>query len=143
MKEKYIIAHMQVAYVYARLSSCKRRKVGCVIIKENTPIAIGYNGTPSGSDNCCEDVAGKSKPTVIHAEDNALRKLTSSTESARDSTMFITTAPCIICAPRIVDAGVKRVIYDDIYHNFDGVNYLQSRGIEVMRFTADLSSKIK
>lgn len=141
MKEKYIIAHMKVAYVYADLSSCKRRKVGCVIIKENTPIAIGYNGTPSGSDNCCETPDGKTKPTVIHAEDNALRKLTSSTESAKGSTMFITTAPCILCAPRIVDAGVKRVIYDEVYHNFDGIEYLQSRGIEVLQYTATLSSK--
>jgi dCMP deaminase len=132
MKKKYIKAHMKAAYIYAELSSCKRRKVGCVIVKHNSIIAIGYNGTPSGEDNCCEDTTtGLTKPHVIHAEDNALRKLTNSSESGAGAVMFITTAPCIFCASRIVDAGIKHVFYDDLYRSADGVAYLQGRGITV------------
>lgn len=132
MKDKYIIAHMKSAYVYADLSYCQRRKVGCIIVKNDTPIAIGYNGTPPGDDNCCEDEDGNTKSNVIHAEDNALRKLTKSTESAEGSTMFVTTAPCIVCAPRIVDAGISKVYYSEAYRNADGINYLVGHGVEVV-----------
>ena len=133
MKEKYIRAHMDAARCYAQLSTCKRRQVGCLIIKDNNPIAMGYNGTPPGEDNQCEDEFGNSKPDVIHAEDNALRKLTRSHESAQDSSVFVTTAPCKLCAIRLVEAGVKIVYYNDIYRNEDGLLYLQKHGIETIR----------
>jgi dCMP deaminase len=133
MKEKYIRAHMDAARRYAQLSTCKRRQVGCLIIKDNNPIAMGYNGTPPGEDNQCEDEFGNSKPDVIHAEDNALRKLTRSHESAQDSSVFVTTAPCKLCAIRLVEAGVKIVYYNDIYRNEDGLLYLQKHGIETIR----------
>lgn len=137
MKEKYKQAHLKSAYVYADLSHCQRRRVGCVIVKNDTPIAIGYNGTPAGDNNCCEDDSGYTKPTVIHAEDNALRKLSRSTESAEGSTMFVTTAPCIICAPRIVDAGISKVYYSEMYRNADGIQYLLNHGVEVEQLLLD------
>lgn len=137
MKEKYIKAHMRVAYVYANLSHCSRRKVGCVIVKDNNIIAIGYNGTPKGEDNCCEDNLNNTKPTVIHAEDNALRKLTKRSESAENSTMFVTTAPCILCAPRIIDAGINKVYYVELYRTTEGIEYLQNRGISIEQLKID------
>lgn len=154
MKEKFKKAHMRVAFEYAKLSYCKRRQVGCVIVKNNTPIAIGYNGTPSGEDNCCEEEDGyflinsngekqwvttqlKTKSTVIHAEDNALRKLTKSQESAEGSSVFVTTAPCLLCATRLVDAGVKEVYYTEIYNNDEGINYLKKHNIYVEQITIE------
>jgi len=119
---------MEVAHVYAKLSHCTRRKVGCLLVKDDSPIAFGYNGTPKGEDNCCE-CDGVTKVEVIHAEDNALRKLTRSTESAVGATMFVTTAPCILCAPRIVDAKIKEVYYGEVYRNDDGIEYLKKHGI--------------
>lgn len=137
MKEKFVIAHMRAAFVYAELSSCVRRKVGCVIVKNGTPIAIGYNGTPAGEDNCCE-IDNVTKPNVIHAEDNALRKLTKSSESAEGAVMFVTTVPCAPCASRIIDAGISKVYYVDVYRNADGIDYLQKRNIDVEQLPSEL-----
>ena len=125
---------MRTAHIYAQLSSCKRRKVGCVIVKDDSIISIGYNGTPPGEDNCCEDATGTTKSTTIHAEDNALRKLTRSTESAKGGTMILTCAPCILCAPRIVESGVTEVYYDDVYSKTDGIEYLERRNIKIEQF---------
>ncbi len=133
MKEKFIKAHMSAAYVYAKLSSCKRRQVGCVIIKDNSIIAIGYNGTDPGGCNDCEDKDGKTLPTVRHAEDNALRKLTKSTNHADGAVAFVTTAPCRLCASRIKDAGITTVYYDEIYHSDEGIRYLQDQNIKVIK----------
>lgn len=130
MKPRNAHAHMKAAYVYAALSYCNRRQVGCVIVKNDSIIAIGYNGTPSGDDNECEDIKGDTKTSVIHAEDNALRKLTKQYESAVDSTVFVTTAPCKPCAVRLADAGVKKVYYDDTYRCVTGIDYLENRGVE-------------
>lgn len=135
MKEKFIQAHMSAAYVYASLSSCERRKVGCVIVKDNSIIAIGYNGTPAGECNCCENEAGETIDAVIHAEDNALRKLTASTNNGIGAAAFVTLCPCKGCATRIVDAGITTVYYDEIYHNEDGKDYLEMRGVEVIKVT--------
>ncbi len=133
MKKKYKIAHMKAAYVYAELSYCKRRKTGCIIVKGNTPIAVGYNGSPPGEPNCCEDEHNNTLPRIIHAEDNALRKLVRSHESATKAVMFVTMAPCILCAPRIVDAGIKTVYYNELYRLPDGIDYLRSHGIKVVQ----------
>lgn len=146
MNERHKKAHMNAAIAYSNLSYCVRKKVGCLIVKEDTPIAFGYNGTPSGEDNCCEEEDGyfthefnskpkwistgiKTKPNVIHAEDNALRKLTRSTESAEGSSVFITTAPCKQCAVRLKDAKIKEVFYLEVYHCTEGVEYLEKYGI--------------
>jgi len=133
MKEKYIHAHMRAAYVYASLSSCERRKVGCVIVKHNSIIAIGYNGTNPGECNNCENDDGVTLPQVRHAEDNALRKLTRSSTNANNASVFVTTVPCKGCASRLVDAGVKHVYYDELYHSDDGVKYLTSHGVKVTK----------
>lgn len=133
MKDKHIKAHMRAAYVYAALSSCKRRQVGCIIVKGDNIIAIGYNGTNPGECNDCEDKHGNTLPTTRHAEDNALRKLTRSTSSGEGAVAFITTAPCKGCASRLEDAGITCVYYDDVYRNEDGLEYLRKKGIEVIK----------
>lgn len=133
MKDKFVKAHMRAAYVYASLSSCERRQVGCVIVKHNSIIAIGYNGTPAGECNKCEDENGITRPDVIHAEDNALQKLMPSPTSSKGASMFVTTAPCKGCAVRIVNAKIKRVYYDDVYRNENGLDYLRRKGIEVIK----------
>jgi len=132
MKEKFAQAHMEVAYRYAKLSYCNKRQVGCVIVKNNSPISVGYNGTPSGEENCCENEDGKTFDNVIHAEDNALRKLTRINASAENAAVFVTTAPCMECAVRLVDAGVSSVYYDDLYRCKDSIAYLKEHGIEVI-----------
>lgn len=136
MKKKLIITHMRAAFLYADLSHCVRRKVGCVIVKNDSIIAIGYNGTPSGEDNCCELPDNTTKPEVIHAEDNALRKLTRGSESANGGTAFVTTAPCSLCAPRLVDAGIKEVYYVDLYRCKEGIEYLESKGVKTTQLAA-------
>lgn len=140
MKEKFLIAHMRAAFVYADLSHCERKKVGCVIVKDGTVIAIGYNGTPSGEDNCCE-INNVTKPEVIHAEDNALRKLTKSSESAKGAVMFVTTAPCKLCASRIIDAGIEKVYFVDMYRNADGIEYLKKRNFPIEQLSASYFNK--
>ena len=133
MKLKHAHAHMQAAYVYASLSYCIRRQVGCVIVKDDSIIAIGYNGTNPGEENICEDANGVSKPDVVHAEDNALRKLIRSPNNATDSIVFVTTCPCVGCAQRLVAANVKTVYYDTIYRNTEGLDYLEKHDITVIQ----------
>ena len=135
MKDKYLRAHMGAAFNYADLSYCNRRHVGCVIVKNDTPIAIGYNGTPSGEDNNCEDENGLSKPNVIHAEDNALRKLQRSHESSVGAYVFVTTAPCIRCAEMLKDAQVKKVYYATEYRGTEGIDYLAKHKIPTEQLT--------
>ena len=141
MKKKLIDAHMQAAEVYSKLSSAKRLQVGCVIVKNNTIIGIGYNGTPSGWDNTCEyadyyddgNFVIKSKPEVLHAETNAVAKVAKSTNSTEDADLFVTHAPCIECAKLIHQSGIRRVFYRDTYRNEDGLKFLQQCNIEVNR----------
>lgn len=126
-----IKAHLQVAETYASLSKAKRLKVGAIVVKDNRVISIGYNGTPSGWDNNCEDEFFKTKPEVIHAEANAIAKLARSSESGLNADMFITHAPCIDCAKLIFTAGIKSVYYRNQYRNTDGLEFLSKCGVEV------------
>jgi dCMP deaminase len=135
MKLRQAIAHMQAAYIYASLSYCVRRQVGCVVVRDNRIISIGYNGTPAGEDNTCEAEDGSTKSCVIHAEDNALRKLERCGETAEGATLFVTTAPCKTCAEKIAAHNVSQVLYDDLYRNDDGIRYLQSVGIAIEQMT--------
>lgn len=135
MKEKIAKAHMRAAYVYANLSYCKRRQVGCIIVKDDNVIAIGYNGTDPGEENVCEDENGFTKPEVVHAEDNALRKLIRSTNSSVGSSVFVTTCPCLNCAKKLRAAGVKEVFYDEIYRDTKGLEYLKKHGINVKKIS--------
>lgn len=130
MKQKYKIAHIVSALNYAQLSTATRLKVGCVVVKDDTIIGIGYNGTPPGWDNVCE-VDNKTKPEVFHAEQNALDKITKSTISAVGAVLFITHAPCMECAKRILGAGVVAVYYTMVYRTTEGVEFLIKAGIHV------------
>ena len=131
---------MKAAQVYAELSTAKRLQVGCVIVKDNTIIGIGYNGMPSGWDNVCEtvkfkDFTGtvlmKSKPEVLHAETNAIAKVSRSNNSTDNADLFVTHAPCLECAKLIYQAGIKSVFYRDTYRSEDGIKFLQKCNVEV------------
>jgi len=123
---------MDIAHRISKMSRCKRKQVGCVIVKDNNIISFGWNGTPAGEDNDCEDCNGDSKPNVIHAEDNALRKLTRSNESASDASVFLTCTPCIRCSERMADAKISKVFYAELYESANGLglDYLEKHGIE-------------
>ena len=134
--DKWDKAHLKVAEIYAELSSARRMKVGCVIVKDNRIISIGYNGMPSGWDNNCEDVVGmpddqtlKTKKEVLHAESNAITKVAKSTESAEGAVLYTTCAPCIDCAKLIHQAGIKRVVYGHNYKSEEGLTFLDKCGI--------------
>lgn len=139
MKPKMIDAHMTAAEVYATLSSAKRLNVGCVIVKNDTIIGIGYNGMPSGWTNECEDVLDdgslKTKPEVLHAESNALMKVAKSTNSSESATLFVTHAPCVDCSKLIHQAGIKEVYYKNNYRDFNGIIFLEKCGITVRKIT--------
>ena len=111
MKNRYAIAHMKTAYAYAELSHAKRLRVGCVIVKDDRIISIGFNGTPPGWDNVCEDTNGKTKPEVIHAEANAIAKLAKTTGGGKGSSVFITHSPCLGCAKQLATMEVKEVFF--------------------------------
>lgn len=130
MKAKFKLAHMRVAQVYADLSYAQRRKVGCVIVKDDTIIGIGYNGTPPGWENICEE-NGATKPEVIHAEQNALDKVIRGTISSVGASIFVTTAPCLECAKRIHGAGIREVYYLEVYRSDDGLKFLAKAGIHI------------
>lgn len=131
MKQKWIDAYMDTAERFAQLSSAKRLQVGAVVVKDHRIISIGYNGTPAGWDNGCEDDDYKTKPEVIHAEANAIAKLARDGESGRYATLFCTHAPCIECAKLIAGAGIGKVYYRDVYKNDLGLAFLENSGVEV------------
>jgi len=141
MKDKFIIAYMDVAERFAELSSAKRLHVGAIVVKDDRIISIGYNGMPSGWNNDCEDVIQhsddtitlKSKPEVLHAETNAIAKLAKSNESGMGATMFITHAPCLDCAKLIYQSGIGSVLYRDSYRNTAGVDFLETCKINVKK----------
>ena len=124
MKSKYIDAHLDVARRYGKLSSAERLKVGCIIVKDERIISIGYNGMPIGGSNVCEE-DGHTKPEVLHAEANAITKLAKSTESGQGSYMFCTYAPCVDCAKLILQSGIKEFHYEESYKHLDGINLLK------------------
>lgn len=130
---KFDYAHMQVAQVYANLSSANRLKVGCIIVKENRIISIGYNGMPSGWDNTCE-VDNVTKPEVLHAETNAIAKVARSNESCVGATLFVTTAPCLDCAKLIYQSGISRVVWKNPHLRTDeGLKFLEKCDMIVER----------
>lgn len=142
MNDRQIKAHMSAAEVYANLSYAIRLKVGAIVVKDNRVISIGYNGTPAGWDNDCEDqtyeedgfhIILKTKPEVIHAEANAIAKLARTHESGLDSVMFITHAPCMDCAKLIFGAGIKNVFYKHPYRDTTGLNFLEKSGVQTTR----------
>ena len=129
MKDKWLNAYMKCAEVFSELSYAERLKVGAVIVKDHRIISIGYNGTPRGWDNRCEDEDNKTKPEVIHAEMNCITKLAQSGESGKDSLMFITHSPCVSCAKAIYGSGVKAVYYKTEYRDNSGIEFLKKCGV--------------
>ena len=124
MKDKYIRAHLEAARVYGELSTANRLKVGCLIVKDDRIISIGYNGMPSGGSNVCEE-NNVTKPEVLHAETNAITKLAKSTESGEGSAMFCTYAPCVDCAKLILQSGIREFHYEHRYKSSDGLDLLE------------------
>ena len=121
----------RMAQIWAENSYCERRKVGALVVKNNMIISDGYNGTPTGFENICEDENNVSKPYVLHAEANAITKLARSSNSSDGATLYVTASPCIECAKLIIQSGIKRVIYTEQYRLTDGVDLLRRAGIEV------------
>ena len=121
-----------MAQIWAENSYCNRRKVGALIVKDKMIISDGYNGTPAGFENVCEDENGLTKPYVLHAEANAITKIACSNNSSKGATMYVTTSPCIECAKLIIQAGIKRVIYSEKYRLEDGLDLLRRANIEVV-----------
>lgn len=123
--------YIRMANIWAENSYCQRRQVGCLVVKGNMIISDGYNGTPSGFENVCEDENNVTKPYVLHAEANAITKIARSGNSSEGATMYVTASPCIECAKLIIQSGIRRVIYSEKYRLEDGIELLKRAGIEV------------
>ena len=134
--------YIRMAKIWAENSYCERRKVGALIVKDKMIISDGYNGTPSGFENICEDENNVTKPYVLHAEANAITKIARSNNSSDGATMYVTDAPCIECAKLIIQAGIKRLVYSKEYRVEDGINLLKRTGIEVIYLNPDKSDSI-
>ena len=126
---RYDMAYMRMAREWSKLSHCKRKKVGAIIVKNGMVISDGYNGTPSGFDNCCEDEAGKTLWYVLHAEANAISKVARSTNNAQDATLYLTLSPCKDCSKMILQVGIKRVVFAEKYKDGSGLDLLEEAGI--------------
>ena len=124
--------YLRMARIWAENSYCRRRKVGALVVKEKMIISDGYNGTPSGFENVCEDDNNVTKPYVLHAEANAITKLARSSNNSDGATLYVTSSPCIECSKLIIQAGIKRVVYDEQYRLDDGIQLLRRAGIEVV-----------
>lgn len=129
--------YMRMARIWAENSYCERRKVGALIVKENMIISDGFNGTPAGFENVCEDEDGLTKPYVLHAEANAITKIARSNNNSNGATMYVTTSPCIECAKLIIQAGIVRVVYSQKYRLTDGIDLLNRAGIETVYMPFD------
>ena len=126
------LRYIRMSKIWAENSYCKRRQVGAIIVKDKMIISDGYNGTPSGFENICEDESGLTKPYVLHAEANAITKIARSGNNSDGATLYVTASPCIECAKLIIQAGIKRVVYSEEYRLKDGIELLQRAGIEVV-----------
>lgn len=131
------VRYMRMARIWAENSYCKRRRVGALIVKDKMIISDGYNGTPSGFENVCEDENNVTKPYVLHAEANAITKIARSGNNSDGATLYVTTSPCIECAKLIIQAGIKRVIYGEKYRIEDGINLLKRANIDVEYVSVD------
>ncbi len=131
IKNKYDTAYLRIAREWSKLSYCKRKQVGAIIVKDKMIISDGYNGTPSGFENCCEDENNLTHWYVLHAEANAILKVAKSTQSCENATLYITLSPCKDCSKLIHQAGIKRVVYLEEYKDTSGVEFLKKAGVEV------------
>ena len=129
---KYDKAYLRIAREWGQLSYCTRKKVGAIIVKDRMIISDGYNGTPSGFENCCEDEDNRTKWYVLHAEANAILKVARSTQSCENATLYITLSPCKDCSKLIHQSGIKRVVYQNAYKDDSGIKFLQRAGVAVV-----------
>lgn len=131
-QEQFDRSYLEMAAVWAKNSYCKRRQVGALLVKDRMIISDGYNGTPAGFENICEDDEGHTKPYVLHAEANAITKVAKSGNNSKGATMYVTTAPCLECSKLIIQAGITRLVYKDEYRISDGIDLLKRAGIEIV-----------
>lgn len=129
--------YLRMALIWAENSYCRRRQGGALVVKDKMIISDGYNGTPSGFENVCEDDNNVTKPYVLHAEANAITKLARSSNNSDGATLYVTASPCIECSKLIIQAGIRRVVYDEQYRLNDGVELLKRAGIEVVHLPID------
>ena len=129
--EKFDRSYLEMATIWARNSYCKRRQVGALLVKDKMIISDGYNGTPAGFENICEDENNVTKPYVLHAEANAITKVAKSGNSSQGATLYVTASPCLECSKLIIQSGIRRVVYSDEYRLTDGVDLLRRAGVEV------------
>ena len=134
---RYDRAYLKMAFEWARLSHCKRKQVGALIVKEGMIISDGYNGTPSGFPNCCEDEAGNTHWYVLHAEANAILKVARSTNNAVGATLYLTLSPCRECSKLVLQAGIRRLVYVRQYKDDSGIRFLKEAGVEVVQLDLD------
>jgi len=134
-QKKYDIAYLKMAKEWAKLSYCNRRQVGALIVKDKMIISDGYNGTPTGFENVCEDEENKTKWYVLHAEANAIMKVAASTQSCEGATLYITLSPCRECSKLIFQSGIKRLVYIVEYKDKTGIDFLKKSGLEIVHIT--------
>ncbi len=132
---KYDTAYLKIAFEWAKLSYCKRKQVGALIVKNRMIISDGFNGTPSGFDNCCEDREGITKWEVLHAEANAILKVASSTQSCKNAVLYVTLSPCRECSKLIHQSGINRVVFAKKYKDNYGLDFLKKAGIELIQIS--------
>jgi dCMP deaminase len=137
MHNKYDVAYLKMALEWAKLSYCKRKQVGALIVKDRTIISDGYNGTPSGFENCCEDENNQTKWYVLHAEANAILKISRSTQSCEGATLYLTLSPCKECSKLIFQSGIKRVVYIQDYSDNEGLAFLKDAGVEILKISKE------
>ena len=137
MHNKYDVAYLKMALEWAKLSYCKRKQVGALIVKDRTIISDGYNGTPSGFENCCEDENNQTKWYVPHAEANAILKISRSTQSCEGATLYLTLSPCKECSKLIFQSGIKRVVYIQDYSDNEGLSFLKDAGVEILKISKE------
>ena len=128
-------SYLRMAQIWAENSYCERRKVGAILVKDKMIISDGYNGTPAGFENVCEDTDGTTKPYVLHAEANAITKVARSNNSSEDSTLYVIASPCVECAKLIIQSGIRRVVFNDLYRLCDGIDLLKRAGVECVHIT--------
>ena len=132
-QNKYDKAYLRMALEWAKLSHCNRKKVGAIIVKNGMIISDGYNGTPSGFDNCCEDENGETYWFVLHAEANAILKTASSTHDCSGATLYLTMSPCRDCSKLILQSGIKRLVYINEYKDLSGLDFLKEAGVDICK----------
>lgn len=127
--------YLRMAAIWAENSYCRRRKVGAIIVKNQMIISDGYNGTPAGFENVCEDESGVTKPYVLHAEANAITKVARSNNSSDGATLYVTASPCVECSKLIIQAGIRRVVFNELYRLTDGIDLLKRAGVECVHIS--------